>query len=142
MDVLIDTNVIIDIAQSREPFVPAAKQLLKIDGLRFCVTASAITDVYYLQRKHAGNSSARDFLGKLFHVFHIIEVTEADCRNALMPSMVDYEDALQSVCARRAKCSCIITRDVKHFEGSKVPAVTPEQFLEEWNQAHAQPESQ
>ena len=139
MDVLIDTNVIIDIAQSREPFVHLARKILNLEQLRLCATASAVTDVYYLQRKHAGNSSARAFLGDLFNLFHIIEVTEADCRRALMLFINDYEDALQAHCADRAKCSYIITRNAKHYDGSKVPALTPEQFLEEWNKSHAQP---
>jgi predicted nucleic acid-binding protein len=139
VDVLIDTNVIIDIAQSREPFVPLARKILSIEQLGLCVTASAITDVYYLQRRHAGHAAARAFLGDLFNLFHIIEVTEADCRRALMMPMHDYEDALQACCAYRAKCDYIITRDERHFEGSPVPAKSPEQFLEEWDKSHAQP---
>lgn len=131
MDVLIDTNIIIDIAQSREPFVPIAQKLLKLEGLRFYVTASAATDVYYIQRKFAGNAQARAFLATLFQVFDILDVTGADCRTALMLPMKDYEDALQAVCARRAKCSYIITRDEQHYENAPVPAVTPERFLEE-----------
>ena len=137
MDVLIDTNVIIDIAQSREPFVPVARRLLKLEGLRFYVTASAVTDVYYLQKKHAGNTSARDFLSNLFNVIDILDVTASDCRTALMLPMADYEDALQAVCARRAKCGYIVTRDEQHYENAPVPAITPERFLEEWSATHA-----
>jgi len=54
-----------------------------------------------------------------------------------MLPMADYEDALQAVCARRAKCACILTRDEAHYEGAPVPAVTPERFLEEWSASHA-----
>ena len=131
MEVLIDTNVVIDIAQSREPFVHVAKRLLNLEETSFFVTASAVTDIYYLQKKYAGDAAARAFLTKLFNVFQILDVTGADCRTALTLPMPDYEDALQAVCARRAKCSYIITRDVRHYEGAPVPAVTPEQFLEE-----------
>ena len=137
MDILIDTNVIIDIAQSREPFVPMARKLLNLEGLRFFVTASAVTDIYYIQRKYAGHTQAREFLSTLFRVFGILDVTDADCRTALMLPMKDYEDALQAVCARRTKCSYIITRDEQHYEGAPVPAITPERFLEEWSAAHA-----
>jgi len=137
VDVLIDTNVIIDIAQSREPFVPIARRLLNLEGPRFYVTASAVTDIYYIQKKYAGNEAARAFLSTLFEAFGILDVTAADCRTALMLPMADYEDALQAVCARRAKCSYIITRDEQHYEGAPVPAVTPERFLEEWSANHA-----
>jgi len=133
VDILIDTNVIIDIAQSREPFVPVARKLLNMEGLRFFITASAVTDIYYIQRKHAGHAQAREFLSTLFRVFGILDVTGADCRTALMLNMPDYEDALQAVCARKAKCSFIITRDEQHYEGTPVPAITSERFLEEWS---------
>ena len=42
----------------------------------------------------------------------------------------DYEDALQNVCAERMKADYIITRNKRDFAGSKVPAFSPEEFLE------------
>ena len=136
MDILIDTNVVLDLAQEREPFVHAADKLLSVEELRLFVTASAVTDIYYLQKRYGGDANARAFLGYMLKTLHILEVTGADCRTALMLPMPDYEDALQAVCARRAKCSYIITRDEQHYEGAPVPAITPERFLEEWS-AHA-----
>jgi len=100
------------------------------------ITASAVTDIYYIMRKQIGDQATREFLKNAFQLFQVLDVTEADCRNALMLPMQDYEDALQAVCARRAKCSYIITRDAQHYEGSPVPVTTPAQFLEEW-ESHA-----
>lgn len=138
MDVLIDTNVIIDLAQEREPFVHAANELLNLEALELHMTASAVTDIYYLQKKYAGDANARLFLSYMLGAFKIVDVMEADCRRALMLPMPDYEDALQAVCARRAKCGYIITRNERHYENSPVPAICPEQFLKEWT-SHAKP---
>jgi len=142
MNVLIDTNVVLDQALNREPFWELAEQVFMLaeKGLVLQITSSAVTDIYYLMRKREGDLATREYLSHLFAVFQVLDVTGADCRNALMLHVRDYEDALQAICARRAKSKYIITRNAKHYEGSLVPALTPEQFLEEWNQSHAQPQ--
>ena len=43
--------------------------------------------------------------------------------------MADFEDAVMSESARRINADCIITRNTKDFLKSKVPAVTPAEFL-------------
>ena len=133
MNVLIDTNMVLDQGLNRAPYAQAADDvfMLALEGLVLQMTSSAVTDIYYLMGKRVGDSATREYLLHLFNVFDILDVTGADCRTALMLPMKDYEDALQAVCARRAKCSYIITRDEQHYEGAPVPAVTPERFLEE-----------
>jgi predicted nucleic acid-binding protein len=117
----------------RKPFWEAAEQLLLLEDLNLVLqlTSSAVTDIYYIMRKLVGDAATREYLASIFDLFEILDVTSADCRTALMLPMKDFEDALQAICARKAKCSYIITRDEQHYEGAPVPAVTPERFLEE-----------
>lgn len=54
MKVLIDTNVILDIALEREPFVEQAVLLFKT--IRRCsvdlfMTATTVTDLYYIEKQ-------------------------------------------------------------------------------------------
>ena len=42
----------------------------------------------------------------------------------------DYEDAIQMVCAQRMKVDFIVTRNIKDFIESKVPAMKPDELLE------------
>ena len=55
MKIMCDTNVIIDVLLEREPFVEESYRILelceghKIDGF---VSASSVTDIYYLVRKY------------------------------------------------------------------------------------------
>ena len=141
MNILIDTNVVLDHTLKREPFASAAYKVLALDEARFTfhMTASAVTDMHYIMRKLVGETATRQHLTSIFDLFDILDVTVTDCRAALALPMDDYEDALQAICARRAKCAYIITRNEKHYEGSPVPAITPEQFLAEWDNRHAQP---
>ncbi len=50
MQVLIDTNVILDVLLNRNPFVQDAVKILKIpeDNMQKFVSASAVTDIYYI----------------------------------------------------------------------------------------------
>ena len=45
------------------------------------------------------------------------------------PGMPDFEDALQAAAAVACKAQVIITRNVRDFKKSPVPAMTPEQFV-------------
>lgn len=49
--------------------------------------------------------------------------------DALAAPMKDYEDALVAACAARNKIGYIVTRNIKDYEQSKVPAILPDDFL-------------
>ena len=79
MRILIDTNVILDIIQKREPF--------------------------------------------------FANVQGVDIHTAIMRSMPDFEDAVVDAVAERNGASYILTRNIRDFAGSSVPAITPTEFL-------------
>lgn len=133
MNVLIDTNVILDAMLSRSPFAEAAQKLFIMaaeEEINAYVTASSITDIYYLLHRHLhDNERCRQEIFKLIKIFGILDVTGSDCEKALEFPIADYEDALLAACAKRGKMECIITRNVKDFGGSPVRAVLPDDFL-------------
>jgi predicted nucleic acid-binding protein len=133
MKALIDTNVILDALMEREPWAKAAQNVMlavageKTEG---CVTASTITDIYYLLRKYLRDKEkTRQALFGLLSVITVLDVTGKDCEEALRLPMTDYEDALLAYCAKRHKVDRIMTRNVKHFDGSPVKAIQPEEFI-------------
>lgn len=133
MKVLIDTNVILDALVRRFPYCDPAEKLFLLvaeDKLRAFMTASSVTDIYYLLRKNLHNENqAREILLRLFSLFEIIEVTGNDCEKAMSLPLNDYEDALIATCARRKKLDLIITRNTKDFIESPVKAVEPNDFF-------------
>ena len=133
MNVLIDTNVVLDAMLTRSPFAEAAQKLFIMaaeETINAYVTASSITDIYYLLHKHLhDNERCKQEIFKLIKIFSILDVTGADCERALELPMTDYEDALLATCAKRGKMECIVTRNVKDFGGSPVRAVLPDDFL-------------
>ena len=133
MNVLIDTNVILDAVTGREPYNEHAEKLLLFiteDKLKAFITASSVTDIYYLLNKYLHNKEqAKQVLIKLFSEFEIIDVTRRDCEKAFNLIMNDFEDALLATCAKRKKLDYIITRNLKDFTGSPVEAISPADFL-------------
>lgn len=134
MNVLIDTNVILAAMLSRSPFAEAAQTLFIMaaeERINAYVTASTITDIYYLLHKHLHSKErCKQEITKIIKIFNILDVTGSDCVKALDLPLADYEDALLAACAKRSKIECIITLNIKDFEGSPIRAVLPADFLE------------
>ncbi len=65
MKIMCDTNVIIDVLLEREPFIEDSYKILKlceehkIDGF---VSASSVTDIFYLVRKYTHSTEQAYFL--------------------------------------------------------------------------------
>lgn len=133
MHVLIDTNVILDAIIGRTPHQVSAEKLFLLvaeDKLNASITASSVTDIYYLLHKHLQDAyQSKRVLLKLFSLFEVLDVTGSDCEKALSMPMNDYEDALLATCARRRKLDLIITRNLKDFVESPVKAIAPDDFL-------------
>lgn len=131
---LLDTNVILDAMTSREPFRASAERiiLLAAEGkIEVCLTASSVTDLYYIARKHLDEDAVREALRNLFQVFAVVDVRGQDCEAALDLPLDDYEDALMAVCGRKAGADFVVTRDKEFLAApsSIAPAISPEAFL-------------
>jgi predicted nucleic acid-binding protein len=131
--VLLDTNVIMDALQERQPFDADAKEILRrgqgkeIDIL---FTANAATDIFYLYSKARGIGSARSAIGFLLTTYGVVGITQSDCISALKLPIEDFEDALVAECAKKAGVDYIVTRDGKFQDGtSPVSAISPDTLL-------------
>lgn len=133
MKVLLDTNIIMDALQERQPFDVEAKEILlmaQYGTITALFTANAATDIFFLYSKMRGAKSARSVLDFLLNQYGVIGITHGDCLDALKLSNDDFEDALVSVCAAKEKADYIITRDEKFLIAeSLVKTISPTEFL-------------
>ena len=132
MKLLIDTNVIIDYLADRASFAEHSEKIIELcaDGeVKGFLSASSVTDIYYILRKTLGKQKAREGLRALLDAVNIADVGRKDLLGAMELEMADFEDALVSVCAKRNKAAYIVTRNVKDFSGSSVEAITPKDLL-------------
>ena len=134
MRILIDTNVILNILQKREPFFADSYRALRkaIESDAECLlSASAATDIFYMLRKALGSAQqAKEQIEKLAQLVSFADVQGMDIHTALMREMPDFEDAVVDAVAERNGASYILTRNIKDFAGSVVPAILPVDFLD------------
>lgn len=142
MRVLIDTCIVIDAMQNREPFAENARQLFrKAANKHFvgCLTAKSLTDIYYLMHRFThDNKKSRETLSKLFVLFDAVDTAAMDCRRALGSDFSDYEDAVMCETAQRIDADCIVTRNVADYAHSPVAVMTPEQLLSALDEAQTE----
>ena len=136
MKVMFDTNVIVDVYQNRPPFVTASAKVLKLAESRKLtgmVTASTITDLYYILGRHIKDQAQlKALVQKFLSTVKLLDVLATDVNDAFNLPMDDYEDALFAQCAKRVKADYIITRNIKDFANSPVSCMEPEAFLDKF----------
>lgn len=137
MKVLLDTCVVVDVLQKREPFYQNAIDIfLSISNreLEGILTAKSLTDIYYIIRRSLHNEmETRKYLNTLFVLFDVEDTFSIDCQLALQSKMKDYEDAIMVETALRIGVDCIVTRNIKDYELSTIPVLSPEQLLARLN---------
>ena len=132
MKLCFDTNVVLDILAASDWLLDSftAYDIALLLGCKPCIPASAVTDIAYIaHRRGFSKHQVLESLPNLFDQFDIMDTTAANCRNALLNGMEDYEDALLAETCRSNGVDLIITRNLRDFENSPVPAVSPAEFV-------------
>lgn len=131
MKLLIDTNVILDVLLRREPFFKAAIDVLNLAqraDVQEYVSASAITDIYYIANKQIKDRPAvRNLLKRLLKIVTIATVSENEIRNALDLEWADFEDSVQYSVALINEMDGIVTRNPSDYHESNIQIWLPEQ---------------
>jgi len=138
---LIDTNIIIDILERREPFFADSYRIIQLglDGsTETFMSAGSVTDVFYIINHSIRDSNrAKEKIFALAMLVNICNTTSDDISTALTLPLPDFEDAVIAAIAKREKADYIISRNEKDFANSPVPAVSPDQFLKETRKSRA-----
>lgn len=133
MILMLDTNVILDILLKREPFFyDSFLTAVNIDenGDAGIISASAVTDLFYVIKKSIGTVKAREAISNLKEFFTVASVESDDIDKAVTSGVFDFEDALVSVISKKYNADYIITRNKADFGASPVPAISPKEFLQ------------
>ncbi len=134
MKVLLDTNVVLDLALERYPFFDESDQVFSfvqqglIEGY---VSASTFSDLYYIIRKQKGREATLDFLNRLATICLIAAVNQAVIAMALTANFRDFEDAIQYSTAVINQLDAIVTRNPQDFAVTAPQILTPNQLIQE-----------
>ena len=129
-----DTDVLIDVALDRRPHSEAAARFLdRLErGPRSAFIAwHSAPHLYCLVAPARGGVDARAFIADLIQFMAIAPTDTESLRYAASLPMKDFEDAMQVAAARACGATHIVTRNVRDFERSPIPAISPEEALRE-----------
>ena len=132
MIVLVDTNVVFDVIGRRQPNYAASNQVLCLCRRKALLGALAfhtVANVFY----QYGQNAVPFVKKRLLEDFAVHGATSATIKDVLCWGLRDLEDVLQVAAAQTAAASFIVTRNVKDFRYSRVPALSPEEFLERFH---------
>ena len=134
MVVLVDTNVVFDVLAKRQPHYGASNQILCLCRRKALVGAVAfhtVANIFY----YYGKAATRFLKERLLVDLVVHGATNATIQDVLRWGMADLEDALQAAAATTARASFIVTRNVKDFKFSRIPALTPQDFITRFHPA-------
>jgi len=132
MTVLVDINVLLDVFQNRQPhYVDSAIVVDSITrgSLSGVCPSHGIATLYYMMEKHGTSADAAAAVDTILKHFDVIGLHKADWLAARSLNITDLEDAAVAQAALLAGAAFILTRNVRDFANSSVPAMTPSDFI-------------
>ena len=130
--ILIDTNVVLDVIQQREPHYRASAAV--IDRVvrkrtRGAIPAHAITTIHFLVHRYQTRDMASQVIDWLLARFEVAPVGRTELIRAQSLAWADFEDAVVAAAAETLGCEVIVTRNIRDFTGSPVAVYTPEEYM-------------
>lgn len=129
MQVLIDTNVLIDYIQKREPFYLSAEKIFnacaenRIEGF---IAAHSVSNLFFILRKQFTVEERKGLLKMLCTIFEVVGINKETIMAALDDNgFDDFEDCLQVKCALTVHADYIVSRNIKDFMNSQVRCLDP-----------------
>ena len=135
MKATLDINVFLDVFQKGEPHHAASARvvgLVTAGTLAGVCPAHGLTTLYYLVRKHASKPEADAAMDQVLRHFQIGNLEAAGWQDARRLPLADFEDEVLATVAKATESVFIVTRNGDDFAGSPVPAITPADFLSNW----------
>lgn len=140
LNLMIDSNVVLDMFLERAPFFSMSVRAISLSKtyegkVNYFISASSVTDIYYLAYKNLKNPQVvRELFKILFDFVGVVKVTAEDIHKAFAMNWKDFEDSVQYAVAANNDFDGIVTRNMKGFADSEVKIFTPEeicQYVEE-----------
>lgn len=136
MELLIDTNVLLDLVLKRDNYLQASELFERIDklGINAYISASAVTDLFFIIRRQTHDvEKTYQIMNKLLKLVSVLSVTSDDITSAFERKWRDFEDCVQYVTALNNHMGYIISSNTKDFEENKLQVLTIDDFLEKYS---------
>jgi predicted nucleic acid-binding protein len=134
LKVLIDTNIIVDVALERQTFYPESQRILSLayrQQIEGYISASTVSDLYYIIRKVKGRALTLQFLQGILTFCSVATVDRSVITMAFAANFSDFEDAIQYGTAVASQMDAIVTRNISDFaNATELQILTPDQLIQ------------
>lgn len=116
----------------REEFLVASFRALdacESGEIQGAIAWHTLANAYYLA---SNGEKALEFFEDLLSFVEVVGGDTSLALEAIRSDFPDFEDALQSVCAKKIEADFIVTRNVKDYRLSSVKAILPVDFVEKY----------
>ncbi|RLJ73513.1 type II toxin-antitoxin system VapC family toxin [Pedobacter alluvionis] len=131
--IFVDTNIIIDLIADRKPFSKFAIELFEKSErkeVQLFTSSHSIATTHYLLKKYLEERTLREVIYNVLEYIQVIAIDQDIIKKGLKSKHKDFEDALQILCAYKIeKLDYIVTRNIKDFKDSEIPAFPPDELL-------------
>ena len=130
--ILIDTDVLVDTALAREPYVADSRAFLnsaQASPEEACVAWHTVSNFHYVVSREQRDADTRAFILDLLEWADIAPASADLIRFAASLEMTDFEDALQVAAARACDARVIVTRNLRDYDRSPIRALSPREAL-------------
>ena len=130
---LIDTNIRLNYITNREDlYLEQSVEIVRRCAVGECtgyIAFHTLSTLWYVLRKRA-ESVRRQNLKDICEIFTVATASQTEILDAIdRDFFADFEDCLQDKCAKEVGADYIITSNVRDFENSEIPAITPDDFI-------------
>jgi predicted nucleic acid-binding protein len=126
--ILIDTDVLLDLALDRKPHADEAARVMdavqrgSVSGI---VAWHTISNLYYILTSFSDRKRAVGFVRELAAIVEVAPTDSTTLDIALSLNMRDFEDAMQVSAALAANAEMIVTRNSRDFRNSPIAVMAP-----------------
>ena len=132
MKLFIDTNIVLDLLQYREPWIHDTLvlfQLAKEKKVELVVSDLTFVNVVYIAGKSVDKKKLNETLIGLKRLVTVVSIGDTCIEQALNGDYADFEDAVQYFAAKREHVDYILSRDKAGYNMSVIPVMNVTEFL-------------
>ncbi|MBT8220661.1 MAG: PIN domain-containing protein [Bacteroidia bacterium] len=131
-NLLVDTNVVLDLLAKREEFYQEAQALFTLSDqglVKLYVSSLSFANTHYILSQQLKVDNARKILRKFKVLVEMVALHDKLIELSLDSDFKDFEDAIQYYSALESQVDIIITRNKKDFKLSQLPVLTAKEYI-------------
>ncbi len=130
--ILLDTNIVLDLLAQRMPFYNDAAELFSLADkktIRLSLSSLSLANIHYVLKKLKPEQEARNIIRNFKILVQVLSFDNKIVDLALNSDFKDFEDAIQYFTAIENDKELIVTRNMSGYRESKIPVMTAREFI-------------